>query len=516
MKMFYRTLAKRKRSIKKGAYVRSLEQRDANTEFVEINPPETVTIPLKQGFGCENPPVVQKGDRVRAGQIIGRDDDSICSPVHSSVSGKVVDIVEINYIHEYSKESLDEKIRAVKIKVLNDKIQEPGEGTSFDWEKESPEKIRELLYLTGVTSLAQTGIPTEHKSSPFSPEHVKNIIINGIYTEPFVYPVIQLPQEIEKYRTGLSILSHTFPQATVHVAVDKKAFEQLKTFLVSEDKIKLYSFSTKHPQGLSQILIRSLFGDKLSYGTFPMDKGILILSQEVPLIIYQAVVEGIPFTRKRVSLGGSGVKKETIVDAPFGVSLEELFESFVAKETRCQFILGGPLTGSYLENFSVPVGKEIDSVVILPEKEDREFLAFLRPGLKKDSYSRAFLSAILPVKEKKASVDLHGEKRPCVYCSFCEQVCPVDILPYQIYQCFTHEFTDEVERLKPIECVDCSLCSYVCPSKLPLSETLRRCRKELYEKTNSVVYQQEKGRLIVGNNFLAGSVKKTTGTNSER
>ena len=72
--------------------------------------PEIVTIPLKQGFGCENICLVKKGDNVKAGQIIGRDDNSLCTPVHASVSGKVIDVVEIDYVHEHLKEGIQAAI----------------------------------------------------------------------------------------------------------------------------------------------------------------------------------------------------------------------------------------------------------------------------------------------------------------------------------------------------------------------------------------------------------------------
>ncbi len=60
--------------------------------------PATVTIGLMQGFGDEVAAVVEVGDKVTAGQIIGRDDESISSPVHSSVNGKVVKIEKAEYL----------------------------------------------------------------------------------------------------------------------------------------------------------------------------------------------------------------------------------------------------------------------------------------------------------------------------------------------------------------------------------------------------------------------------------
>lgn len=497
-------LARRKkgtiRLIKKGIRFNKFGM-NVEPEIVKIPLPKIVTISLKQGFGGENPPLVKKGDEVKAGQIIGRDDKSICSPVHASVSGKVIDIVEINYIHEYSKENLREKIRAIKIETSEQKLEKSLEGAGPEWTSKDPAKIRQLLYLGGASCLGQTGIPTEYASSPFSYKDVKNIIINGVLSEPFVYFTVKFPQEIEKYKTGLEILAYTFPHAMVHLVVDKNTSKQFKSWAGFRDGIKIYSVEPKHPQGLSQALIESLFDDKLPYGTPPLNKGILILPAETPLIVYQIVVEGKPFIRKRLSIGGSAVKKQVVVDVPIGSLLKDVMEPFIDKETGYRLIIGGALTGSYQEDLFLPVGKEIDSIVVLKEKKEREFLSFIRPGFKKSSYSRAFLSSLIPTKEREADVNLHGEKRPCISCGFCEQVCPVDILPYQIYRCFTHGFIDEVQRLKPLECIDCGLCSYVCPSKLPLGKILKECKSELSGKPELVSYEKKKERLQLARVF---------------
>ena len=444
---------------------------------------------------------MKKGDNVAAGQIIGRDDHSLCTPVHASVSGKVIDVVEINYVHEHLKESLREKIRAVKIETSGEKLERPLEDLGPDWENAEPAKVRELLYLGGVSCLGQTGIPTQYASSPVLPQDIRDIIVNGVISEPFVYSTTRFPQEIDNYVVGLKILGHIFPAAKVHVAVDKSTFEHLATPLASLNKIELYSVDTSHPHGMAAVLIQSLLSDKILYGTFPSDRGILVVRQEVPLLVYQAVVKHRPFIRKKLSIGGSAVKEQVIADVPIGTSLNVAIHSFLFKEKKFRLILGGALTGSYQEDLYLPIGKDINSVVILEERTTREFLSFVRPGLKKHSYSRAFLSSLISTLPKRADTGLHGEERTCVSCAYCVQVCPVNILPYQIYRCFTHDFIDELERLRPLECIDCGLCSYVCPSKLPLTETLKECKSKLSEEFNFVAYQKKQGRHKLYKNF---------------
>ena len=54
--------------------------------------PEQVIIPLSQHIGAPAIPTVKKGDRVKAGQLIGQAAGFISANIHSSVSGTVVGI----------------------------------------------------------------------------------------------------------------------------------------------------------------------------------------------------------------------------------------------------------------------------------------------------------------------------------------------------------------------------------------------------------------------------------------
>ena len=50
--------------------------------------PDLVVIPMSQHIGAPCKPLVKKGDLVKKGQKIG-DNEGLCVPVHSSVSGTV-------------------------------------------------------------------------------------------------------------------------------------------------------------------------------------------------------------------------------------------------------------------------------------------------------------------------------------------------------------------------------------------------------------------------------------------
>ncbi|MEG0270875.1 MAG: electron transport complex subunit RsxC, partial [Clostridia bacterium] len=59
--------------------------------IVQAPQPSRVTIPLGQHMGAPCKPLVQKGDLVKIGQIIGEPVGFMSAAVHASVSGKVLD-----------------------------------------------------------------------------------------------------------------------------------------------------------------------------------------------------------------------------------------------------------------------------------------------------------------------------------------------------------------------------------------------------------------------------------------
>ena len=57
--------------------------------------PESVIIPLSQHIGAPAAPVVNKGDHVKAGQVIAASKGFISANIHSSVSGKINKIDQV-------------------------------------------------------------------------------------------------------------------------------------------------------------------------------------------------------------------------------------------------------------------------------------------------------------------------------------------------------------------------------------------------------------------------------------
>ncbi len=110
---------------------------------------------------------------------------------------------------------------------------------------------------------------------------------------------------------------------------------------------------------------------------------------------------------------------------------------------------------------------------ILPDAPEDEMFGFLRPGLNKPTVSKTFLSCLVD-KEVMMDGTLHGEERACINCSYCENICPVDLMPSFIMKALHGDDIEEALQLGLLDCCQCGLCSFTCPSKIELTRILSR------------------------------------------
>ena len=130
-------------------------------------------------------------------------------------------------------------------------------------------------------------------------------------------------------------------------------------------------------------------------------------------------------------------------------------------------------------DLGLPIDRRFSQVSAFPEGKTRAFLAFADPGFRKDSFSRLF-SAKLFGSKKCADTNLHGEERPCIFCIFCQEVCPAGIIPHLLYRYVERDLVDEsFMSLGAFGCMGCDLCSYVCPSKIPVAKFIKAGQEKL-------------------------------------
>ncbi|HJM83896.1 MAG TPA: NADH:ubiquinone reductase (Na(+)-transporting) subunit A, partial [Candidatus Marinimicrobia bacterium] len=112
-----------------------------------------------------------------------------------------------------------------------------------------------------------------------------------------------------------------------------------------------------------------------------------------------------------------------------------------------------------------------ESLTVIPDEINREFLGWIGPGLSKYSLSYTFLSTLFPKREKVLSTAMNGGKRAILPIGAIEKVMPLDILPTMLLKSIIANDIETMEQLGIYECdpEDFALCSFTDASKMDIT-----------------------------------------------
>jgi Na(+)-translocating NADH:ubiquinone oxidoreductase A subunit len=198
-----------------------------------------------------------------------------------------------------------------------------------------------------------------------------------------------------------------------------------------------------------------------------------------------------PCTVRIISMGGTGVNSPTHIKVIPGYPIKQIKEKYVF-EPVSRIINGGILTGELLGTESLGLDTECRGLTVLPEVQEREFLGFIRPGWDRNCYADCFLSSLRKKFRERLTTALRGEGRPCISCSFCEEVCPAGITPHLIHKYLYSDLIEEVEEARVDLCVECGLCTFVCPSKIDLGKQIIDAKVLIAKEKEEIRQEQER------------------------
>ncbi len=301
-------------------------------------------------------------------------------------------------------------------------------------------------------------------------------IVSTTSLEPFAGPRgdVLLGESMDAFLSGLECLT-ALVEGTIHVALPTGRFalaDRLRQALDGNSRIRIVDIPLRYPMDRFNMLTRFL-------GLRP-EKGQTVwgLRTEGVLAMDRALVVGRPVVDRTLAIGGSAVSGPTHVRVPVGYPIERLLSDRLVDQPH-RVIDGGILNGRTVDENQLGVGAESTGLTVLLEPTRRELWGFVRTGLDRISYSNCFMSLFRPKYVEPLTTALRGEHRPCIGCGYCEELCPVDIMPHWIHKLAYQDALEEIDRCASHRCIGCGLCSYVCPSKLDL-------RREILEVNQTI------------------------------
>lgn len=393
-------------------------------ELVIFNKPKMVYIPLKSGTDDDVTTLVKKGEYVYKGSIIGKSKGNFRIPIHSSVSGTVIDFEEKTY-------SDGNKVKCVVIENdFKEKIERKIE-IKKQINKYTKEEFIERIKEDGIVGLGGAGFPTYVKYD--TKKKIKTLIVNAVECEPFIsvdYEIVKLKCE-EILETIDAILEiNKIEQAIIAIKKDNAELKEIfDNYIGTYLKINIKLVDNVYPMGWERRLVLELTGK--NYNLLPIEKGIVVNNISTIYAIYESLKFNKPLIEKMITISGDKVNKKCNMMVKIGTPIKELLEK-VDKQDNYIIISGGPM-----------MGKEVDDDAIISNNQN----------------------CLLLMEEKRYNVN------PCIKCGKCVSVCPVKLSPVLIMNCRSKK---KLPDLRPELCIECGLCSYICPSKI----NVRNCVKE--------------------------------------
>ena len=414
------------------------------TDFVEIKPKQIV-IPMVQHIGAPCTPLVQVGDRVLRGQKIG-DGEGLCVPVHSSVSGTVIAI-------EPRPHTSGRMVNAVVIE--NDFKDEVGPANPISGPLEEVEidVILHNIREAGIVGMGGAAFPGNIKALS-AMGNVDTLIANACECEPYITADDSLLRtQPERVLEGMMIMKRILDPKRLVLAVEDnkaKAIEIIRSMQKDYPDIELAVLPTRYPQGAEKQLIQALTGREVEPGKLPVSVGCAVFNVSTYAAIYRAVREGIPLTKRIVTISGEAIAKPQNFYVRIGTSFHDLIEVAGGLNDKTERVIsGGPMMGFAQSDLSVPVVKATNSILCLLK-------------------------------------DLNGaaDNPVCIRCGKCVDACPMRLQPLYLYRFQKAENLKELERLNLMDCIECGSCAFTCPGKLPLVECIRKGKQMLREANN--------------------------------
>jgi len=404
--------------------------------------PKEVFIPLQQHIGAPCTALVEKGDFVKTGQIIGKSEAFVSSPVHASITGKVKGIIKKQHPS------------GARVQMIH--IQQTGEDEwetmdpIVDWKNADISFLKDRIYQSGIVGLGGAAFPTHVKLAPPNEKTIDTFILNGCECEPYLTADHRMMVEnSEKILNGMSIIMKILGVKKGHIGIEDNKPDAISVLKDRSEKdgygFTVDTLKTKYPQGAEKMLIESVLRRRVPTGGLPMDVGVVVNNVGTALAVAEAVIEGKPLIQRVVTVTGDAIKNPKNMLLRIGTPYQDAIEfcEGISDDTSRVF-MGGPMMGIAQHDLSVPVVKATSGIV-----------------------------ATTKVKRVQSM--------PCIRCGTCVNACPMFLLPTKIARFAETRRIEDSEKWGILNCIECGSCSFGCPSNIPLVQWIRIGKYRLNE-----------------------------------
>jgi electron transport complex protein RnfC len=416
--------------------------------------PSRLIVPFHQHAGEAAKPIVQVGDHVLKGQLIGMPDGFVSSAVHAPTSGTIAAIDMQLIAHPSGLPNLCATL-------IPDGKEEWIPHKAIDYRNHSSAELQRLLRMAGVVGLGGAAFPSDLKL--YLDKHkITTLVLNGAECEPYITCDDMLMRErATEIVQGAEMLRFMLDAGEVLIGIEDNKPEAIAAMRAAvaadrHERMEVIAVPTLYPGGGAKQLIRVLTGIEVAAGVRSTDKGVQCFNVATAYGVHRAFAQGEPLLSRIVTITGN-VRQPQNYEALIGTPIDELVALSEALPDTNGYIMGGPMMGIPLPAVHVPVVKATNCIIAASDK------LFPPPP----------------------------PAMPCIRCTRCVEVCPADLQPQDLFWFAQSKEFGRAQAFSLFDCIECGACSYVCPSHIPLVQYYRFAKSEIHarEKDKQVADQ---------------------------
>jgi len=443
-------------------------------DIAVVDPPGRLAVPLAPCGGAPAEAAVAPGERVRAGDRIGRAVEAGGLDIFAPLDGKVAGITSA----AAARWAGFDRCPAVELTDLSDPagiVPPRSDGADAKAATASPAKqpargdawrkapLGELLARLAEGQIATHGRaagPLAKLLDKARDARCRWAILNVMEHEPYVSSDHRLLAEFgPEIMEGLAILAWVIGARQTILAADRRRTGHYHSCGAAAQRLGItrVALPHKYPVGAETILAKVLTRRETPPGTSAIAVGAAIFDAPTCLAVQQWIVHGRRVLGRVVTLAGPRTAKPGNFWAPFGMSCAELAAAAgtTGGGEDPVVVHGGPMAGSLCDAAAV-VTQATGALLSLPPE---------------------------PMPLPSA----------CLRCGWCTDHCPARLNVAMLNDAFELSLVDRAAAGGALACVECGVCSYVCPAKLPLTQRVKQLKRRIVSLRRAAEVQAAAG-----------------------
>ncbi|MCP4934913.1 MAG: electron transport complex subunit RsxC [bacterium] len=440
-----------------GVHPKDHKELSADRAIQAVPMPVELSLPMHQHIGIAAKPMVQVGELVTKGQLIGMctrgaaSNNGITAPVHAPTSGRITNIAMQRSPHPSG-------LPEMMVTLEPDGADAWGElPAALDPASSSVSELVERIHRSGIVGMGGAMFPTAAKLDARNNVDLLSLIINGAECEPYLTADDRLMRErARNIVDGISILQRILNVPNVIIAIEDRrvqAADAMSDATGAHKGMSVVLVPTLYPMGSEKHLIKVLTGEEVPSGALPSALGLVVNNVGTAYAIHEAVRYGQPLVSRIVTVSGGAIKHPGNYHVLLGTKVSHLVETCGGfSQPPEQMLIGGPMMGLSFSDLEVPITKGTNGILALTKSE-------VKPGT----------------------------HRPCIRCGACIPACPSSLEPQDLFVLVRNEKIEPALDAGLADCILCGACSYVCPSHIPLVQFFNYGKGQALEMRNEVM-----------------------------